>query len=97
MAPFFTEGYPFTESEKKKFYDGLKAVGGSLTFTLHQDAEGWTAQCNEVDGIIASDTNPNPTSEEIESGIREAIYAAFDLKLSIQKPFFSYTPIKVVA
>jgi hypothetical protein len=54
---------------------------GNLTFTIHVDEGGWTAQCNEVDGIVAGNTNPNPSNAEIESQIREAVYAAFNVRV----------------
>ncbi|MFZ1075406.1 MAG: hypothetical protein WAN50_03475 [Minisyncoccia bacterium] len=53
---------------------------GSLTFSLHKDEDGWTAQCEEVPAIIAGGTNPNPSENEIESEIRSAIFAAFNVQ-----------------
>jgi hypothetical protein len=69
---------------------------GSLTFKIQKDQEGWMAQCNEVEGIIASNTNPNPSNDEIESQIRDAVFAAFDVKFDkqpeVQSPYaFGYS------
>jgi hypothetical protein len=71
---------------------------GSINFSITLSEEGWMAQCIEVPGIIASNLNPNPTDTEIEDRIRDAIYAAFNVKFDkkpeegIPSPFaFSYT------
>lgn len=68
---------------------------GSLTFSITKDEEGWTAQCQEVPGILAGGTNPKPTSAEIESQIRESIYAAFSVKVTRDEasPYFTYNDV----
>ncbi len=48
--------------------------------------EGWFVQCNEIGGIIAGNTNSNPTSSEIESEIRQAILSAFNVKVLEKVP-----------
>jgi len=58
---------------------------GKLTFKINKHEEGWMAQCNEVSGIITGNTNPNPTKVEIESQIRDAIYAAFNVKVDTKR------------
>lgn len=93
-ASFFTSDYMIPEDEKVRFTEALNRVG-KLTFTVQQDSDGWTAQCNEVDGIIASDTNPNPSVSDIENNIREAIFAAFGVKEFMKSPFFSYSNLPV--
>lgn len=68
---------------------------GSLTFKIKKNEDGWLTQCNEVSGIITGNTNPNPTQIEIESQIRDAIYAAFNVKFEKKQPTaiqsFEYT------
>lgn len=71
---------------------------GSLNFEITINEDGWTAQCKEVSGIIAGGTNTNPTDSEIETQIRDAIYAAFDVKIEKkekQSPYFTYTDFKL--
>ena len=71
---------------------------GSLTFEITTSGDGWVAQCKEVPGIIAGGTNINPSNSEIESQIRDSIFAAFDVKTSVEggsqdfqtSPFFTY-------
>ncbi|OHA90992.1 MAG: hypothetical protein A2832_01285 [Candidatus Zambryskibacteria bacterium RIFCSPHIGHO2_01_FULL_44_22b] len=66
---------------------------GSLNFDITFNEDGWTAQCKEVPGIIAGGTNISPTDSEIETQIRDAIYAAFDVKIEQKKkesPYFTY-------
>jgi len=57
----------------------IQKVGGLLHFTVAQHGDGWTAQCNEIEGIMTGGINPNPTDEEIETNIREAIHTAFHI------------------
>ena len=61
----------------------LKDMGGMLHFAIHKNEDGWTASCNEVEGIVTGGLNSNPSNFEIESQIREAIYTAFDIKTRI--------------
>ena len=70
---------------------------GSLNFDITLNEDGWTAQCKEVPGIIAGGTNLNPAASEIENQIRDAIYAAFDVKIEEKKkesPYFTYGDFK---
>jgi len=69
-----------------------------LTFgKIQKSEEGWFAQCNEIEGIIAGNSNPNPTNAEIESEIRQAIISAFNVKMEetpVESPFkFEYGSI----
>lgn len=66
-------------AEQFKVFEKVHELGG-LTFKVEKHKEGWTAQCNEVPGIVAGSTNPKPTAKEIESEIREAILSAFDVE-----------------
>ena len=90
-ASLFGSNPDISLDEKDRVITELQKIG-SLTFTIETDEEGWTARCNEIEGIIAGNTNPNPTDVEIESQIREAIYAAFNVKFEKKAlPRFEYT------
>jgi hypothetical protein len=58
----------------------IKKVGGMLNFIIEQSEEGWTAECNEIPGIITGGSNPTPTNFEIEGQIRDAVYTAFHVR-----------------
>ena len=86
-------------SEEEKFRVGkeIERVGG-LTFSkIEKDETGWSAECKEIPSIIAGNRNPSPTDAEIESEIRQAILAAFNVKVETQpvkSPFqFEYGSI----
>lgn len=81
-------GESIAESEKARVMEEISKVG-SLTFTIDRDTEGWSAQCVEIPSIIAGNTNPNPNDIEIQSEIRSAIFATFDVKIeqSITSPY----------
>jgi len=70
----------------------LKKIG-SLTFDISTDKDGWTAQCKEVSGIIAGGTDSSPSKDEIESSIRDSIYAAFEVKVEENSPYFTYNDL----
>lgn len=76
-------GEPVSASEKARVLEEVAKVG-SLTFGLTFTTEGWTAQCNEIPSIIAGNTNPDPNDIEIQSEIRAAIFATFDVKMEPQ-------------
>lgn len=86
-------GEPVSESEKARVMEEIEKIG-SLTFALTISKEGWVAQCNEMPSLIAGNTNPNPTDTEIASEIREAIFAAFDVKLDTNGPRSPYQEFK---
>lgn len=67
---------------------------GTLTFSLSKDENGWVAQCDEVTGIIAGGTNPNPSPNEMESEIRSAIFAAFNVHETEPEPKSPYFGIR---
>ena len=81
MAWLFGLNTDIHPDERARVLNELQKVG-SLTFKIHKDQEGWTAVCNELPGIIAANTNPNPSSDEIESQIRDAIFTAFNVKFA---------------
>ena len=90
---FIFAGLPISDDEKFRVGDEIKKLGG-LTFTVQTNEEGWYAQCNQAEGIIAASTNPNPTNSEIEAEIRQAILSAFNVKIiepAVESPFkFEY-------
>ena len=90
-AALFGNNPDISLDERARVINELHKIG-RLTFKITTSEEGWLAQCQEVTGILAGSTNPNPTSAEIESQIRDAIYAAFDVKVKEEKgsPYFSY-------
>ncbi|MCX6789909.1 MAG: hypothetical protein NTV60_00065 [Candidatus Kaiserbacteria bacterium] len=94
LAALFGNNPDISLDERARVLTELQKIG-SLTFNLTTDAEGWVAQCGEVPGILAGGTNPKPTSAEIESQIRESIYAAFDVKEIRDKtsPYFTYNDV----
>jgi hypothetical protein len=59
----------------------IKEVGkdGMLHFTIETHQQGWMAQCEEIKGIVTGNTNPNPSQEEINSHIRDAVFSAFNI------------------
>lgn len=79
-AALFGNNPDISLEERNRVISELQKIGG-LTFTIHVDEGGWMAQCNEVDGIIAGNTNPNPSNSEIESQIRDAVYVAFNVRM----------------
>lgn len=91
-------GEPVSESEKARVMEEVEKVG-SLTFALSIGEEGWVAQCNEIQSIIAGNTNPNPSDIEITSEIRAAIFSTFDVKIEstgIESPYqeFKYSIVR---
>ncbi|MEK7186866.1 MAG: hypothetical protein AAB690_00525 [Patescibacteria group bacterium] len=87
-------GLPISDEEKFRVGEEIKKLGG-LTFSVHINKDGWYAQCNQVDGIMAANTNPGPTNAEIEAEIRQAIISAFNIESSessVESPFkFGYS------
>ena len=60
----------------------IKEIGrdGMLHFIIKSHKKGWTAQCEEIEGIVTGNTNPNPSQDEINTNIRNAIFAAFNVQ-----------------
>lgn len=79
--------------ERQRVEEELRKIGKMLTFKLSKDENGWMAQCNEIEGIIAGGTNTEPTDSEIKSQIRESIYSAFSVEAE-ETPFFSFESFK---
>ena len=91
FANLFGNNPDISASERLRVVSELEKIG-SLTFKIEISEEGWVAQCNEVHGTMAANTNPTPTNAEIEAQIREAIFSAFNIKFDrIKSPFgFEY-------
>src|SRR3989338_8691425 len=88
-AMLFGNNPAVSMDERARVMAELEKIG-SLTFSLSKDKNGWVAQCDEVTGIIAGGTNPNPSPNEIETEIRSAIFAAFNVHETIEpkSPYF---------
>ncbi|MFA6341213.1 MAG: hypothetical protein WCX27_03210 [Candidatus Paceibacterota bacterium] len=93
IANLFGNNPDISMDERLRVINEIDKIGG-LTFTISKDEEGWMAQCNEVKGIIASNTNPTPSNDEIESQIRDAIFSAFNVRfekaLNLVRPSFGF-------
>lgn len=63
----------------------LQKIGGPLHFTVEKHSDGWTAECQEIQGIITGGDNPEPTEEEIKDNIREAIHVAFNVETATNR------------
>src|SRR3989344_4847966 len=50
---------------------------GKFYFKIEFHKDGWTAECENVKGIITGGTNPKPTQDEIDAKIKDAVFAAF--------------------
>lgn len=69
---------PETDLRVRNMALEIKRRGG-LRFTIKKNEEGWIAECEEIKGIITGGTNPYPTSEEIESQLKDAVFTAFGI------------------
>ncbi|MEI6553508.1 MAG: hypothetical protein WCO09_02975 [bacterium] len=60
----------------------IKEIGrdGMLHFTYKTHKDGWVAQCEEISGIVTGNNNPNPSQDEINDSIRNAIFTAFNVE-----------------
>ncbi len=61
--------------------DKLRGVfnkfGGQLTFRVTRDEESWLAECNEIPGLFTGAPNAEPSNDEIDSMVKDAIFSAF--------------------
>jgi len=80
-----------TVSEEERFRVGkeIEKVGGLTFGKIEKSENGWVAQCKEIPSIVAGNSNPNPTNAEIESEIRQALMAAFDVQIVEEQPIKS--------
>lgn len=91
FAALFGHNPAISLDERARVIAELEKIG-SLTFDVKKDSDGWTAQCKEVSGIVAGGINPNPSEVEIETQIRSAIFAAFNVKeqeVDKKSPYFA--------
>jgi len=65
----------------EKMQRQIEGVGGTLTFYLKIDNEGWFAKCKEFDGIITGGANGDPSEEEVLHSIVESVKTAFDVPI----------------
>lgn len=79
IAALFGNNPAISLDERARVTAELGKIGG-LTFSVSKDEDGWVAQCDEVTGIIAGGTNPNPSPNEIETEIRSAVFSAFNVR-----------------
>lgn len=84
LGRLFSGNTPSDKKAVKQMMDQINAVGGMLHFSITREEDGWSAQCDEIPGIITGGESPNPTNEEIEQSIREAIHAAFHLSSDVR-------------
>ena len=52
--------------------DGLK-------FKVRKDEGGWTAECENLKGIMTGGTDLHPTQSEIDAQVKDAIFTAFEI------------------
>lgn len=94
QALLFGNNTDISVDERARVLMELEKIG-SLTFKIQKGEDGWIAECKEIEGLIAGNTNPNPSSVEIESEIREAVFAVFNVKRervpTVSPLQFSYT------
>jgi hypothetical protein len=96
FASLFDNNLGISSNERTRVEKEIEKVGG-LTFKIHIEKDGWYAECKEVPGIIAANANSHPSSIEIESQIRDAIFAAFNVRIekpskTVKSPFvFEYS------
>lgn len=76
------KGVMYRQEDLASMHKQISEVGrdGMLHFIIKTNEEGWLAQCEEISGIITGGSNPNPTQEDINLSIRDAVYSTFDIK-----------------
>lgn len=68
---------PETDRRVQNMKKAIERVGGHLNFSVKRHHNGWTAECQEMNGIITGGNTANPTDQEINDEIRDAIFSAF--------------------
>jgi len=71
-----------------RMQEEVAKLGGMLHFTIRRDSDGWSAQCDEISGILTGGSSTNPTDEEIEANIQKAIHTAFHIETKLQPQQF---------
>ncbi len=75
-------------SAEQALRKAVQQVGGTLTFDVVSTADGWYAECKEIDSILTGGVNPHPTEEEVFAQIQDALAAVFnpcDVNTSLPK------------
>jgi len=71
--------------EKKEYLEQMnkqiQSAGGSLTFVVQVDEEGWFAKCKEFPGIVTGGPNKNPTQNEVAKSIIDSVKTAFHIPI----------------
>ena len=58
----------------------IRKVGDLLHFTVTISDDGWTAECDEIEGIVTGGKSQSPSDDEIKANIQEAIHTAFNVE-----------------
>jgi hypothetical protein len=74
-------GFNVSDDEKLRVGNEISKLGGLSFSHIEKTTDGWYTQCDQLDSIMAGNSNPNPTPIEVESEIRKAIFAAFNVSL----------------
>lgn len=76
------KGVLYVQDDIERMNAQIEEVGrdGMLHFIITTNKDGWLAQCEEISGIITGGKNSNPTQEEINLNIRDAVYSTFNVK-----------------
>lgn len=99
FGTLFGKGHSSEDSRAKEVMsEEIRKVGGLLHFNIQADADGWHAECIEIDGLITGGQNPHPTDNEIQTNIREAIHTAFHITSAEQeeKPILNANEFQAV-
>ena len=72
--------------------EAIGRMGGSLTFTVRTDRDGWWAVCKEFPAIVTGGRNPVPAPAEIYDSAKAAVFAAFRVPASARKRAESMEP-----
>ncbi len=80
IAAIFGNNPSVSLDERARVASEIQKIGGGLNFVIRKNEDGWSAECKELSSIIAGGTNPDPSQNEIETEIRSAIFAAFNVQ-----------------
>ncbi len=81
-ASLLGNNVPANSTAQERMNEAILRVGGTLHFIIEKSPEGWFCSCKEYPEIITGNTTCEPTDEEIEKSIRDAILCAFDVSVS---------------
>ncbi len=80
-------GVFYNTEDLAKMHKHIGKVGkkGMLHFIVRNlGKDGWMAQCEEISGIITGGPSSNPTQDEINVSVRDAVYSAFGIREQIR-------------